>query len=63
MIGQVEAVTQIREANPKLTKKELFKMSQKVGNAHLGAMVNTLFLAYAGASLPLLLLFSCSGIS
>ena len=33
-------------------------MAFKIGNAHLGAVVNTLFLAYAGASLPLLLLFS-----
>ena len=28
-----------------------------MGNAHLGAIVNTLFLTYASTSLPLLLLF------
>jgi uncharacterized membrane protein len=30
----------------------------KIGRAHLGAIINTLFLAYVGASLPLVLLFS-----
>ena len=58
VVGQVEAVLQIKEANPNLSKKQLFKMSSKIGNAHLGAVINTLFLAYVGASLPLLLLFS-----
>lgn len=57
IIGQIESVNQIQEANPSFTKKQLFKAAYKVGNAHLGAIVNTLFLTYAGASLPLLLLF------
>jgi uncharacterized membrane protein len=30
----------------------------KVGLSHLSSMVNTLFLAYVGASLPLLVLFA-----
>ncbi|MBD3281218.1 hypothetical protein GF391_00540 [Candidatus Uhrbacteria bacterium] len=58
VIGQIEAVAQIKEANPKLPEKKIFSMAMEVGNAHIGAMVNTLFLAYAGASLPLLILFS-----
>ncbi len=58
VIGQMEAVRQIREANPELPVRQVFKMAYKVGNAHLGAIVNTLFLIYAGASLPLLLLFT-----
>jgi uncharacterized membrane protein len=58
VIGQVEAVTQIREANPNLSNPQIFKMAMKVGRAHLGAIINTLFLAYAGASLPLILLFN-----
>ena len=58
VVGQVEAVAQIREANNKLTKPQVFKMAMKVGRAHLGAIINTLFLAYAGASLPLILLFN-----
>lgn len=58
VIGQIESVTQIRKANPYLPWKKVFAMSMEVGKAHLGSMVNTLFLAYAGASMPLLLLFS-----
>ncbi len=57
-VGQVEAVKQIRLANPKLSDFKIFKMSMAVGRSHLGAIINTLFLAYAGASFPLILLFS-----
>lgn len=57
VIGQVEAVEQIREANSGLSDNKVFNMAMKVGRAHLGAIINTLFLAYAGASLPLILLF------
>lgn len=57
IIGQIEAVAQIREANPALPAKKVFSLAYKIGNTHLGAIINTLFLVYAGASLPLLLLF------
>ena len=57
IVGQIEAVEQIREANPSLSTKQLFALAYKIGNTHLGAIVNTLFLTYAGAALPLLLLF------
>ncbi len=33
-------------------------MAYEVGNTHIGAVVNTLFLAYAGAALPLILLYA-----
>jgi len=58
VLGQIETVKQIREANPKLPDKQIFKMANKVGTTHIGSMVNTLFLAYAGSSMALLLLFS-----
>ncbi|HRY36263.1 MAG TPA: YibE/F family protein [Candidatus Magasanikbacteria bacterium] len=58
VIGQLEAVKQIKEANKQLNFWQVFTMAYKVGNTHLGAIVNTLFLTYAGASLPLLLLFT-----
>jgi len=35
-------------------------LSKEFGREHVGALVNTLALAYTGASLPLLLLFSSS---
>lgn len=57
-IGQVAAVEQIKSANPNLDNKQVFKSGLKIGRSHLGAITNTLFLAYVGASLPLILLFS-----
>ncbi len=57
IVGQIETVKQIKEANPNLKNKQVFKMAYQVGNTHLGAIVNTLFLTYTGASLPLMLLF------
>lgn len=58
VIAQLESAKQIRVANPSLSDFQVFKMLMKVGRAHLGAMINTLFLAYVGASFPLILLFS-----
>lgn len=58
IIGQVQAVIQIKKANPFLNARKVFSMAMEIGNSHMGSMVNTLFLAYAGASLPLILLFS-----
>ena len=57
IIGQIEAVEQIKEINPALPAKKVFHSAYKVGNAHLGAIINTLFLTYVSTSLPLLLLF------
>jgi uncharacterized membrane protein len=57
VVGQIESVKQIRNANPGLTNIQVYRSAYEVGNTHLGAIINTLFLTYAGASLPLLLLF------
>lgn len=57
ILGQIEAVSEIKAANPNLSSQEVFKSATKVGKTHLGAIVNTLFLTYTGASLPLLMLF------
>lgn len=57
VVSQIETVSQIRQANPKMSKYQLFKAGFAVGKSHLGAIINTLFLTYVGASLPLLLLF------
>jgi uncharacterized membrane protein len=58
IVSQIEVVKQIKEINPQMDNGKVFKAAFKVGNTHLGTMVNTLFLTYAGASLPLLLLFT-----
>jgi len=57
VLSQISIVKQITQDNPHENKKEIFKKSYKIGLVHIGSMVNTLFLAYAGASLSMLLLF------
>jgi len=57
VVGQIEAVNSLKEANPSLPVKKTFSLAYRIGNTHLGAIINTLFLTYAGAALPLLLLF------
>ena len=56
-VTQVVTVSELRESGVADTK-ELYSRAMHVGREHLGAVVNTLVLAYAGASLPLLILFS-----
>ena len=56
-IGQAVSVEELREAGKDLTRKEIFKRALRIGKEHTGALVNTLAIAYVGASLPLLLLF------
>jgi uncharacterized membrane protein len=58
VVGQVESVEQIRSANSNLKDTQVFGMAMNIGRAHLGAIINTLFLAYVSAALPLILLFS-----
>lgn len=60
VLGQIEAVAQIKIANPKLSNSQTYMMGIKIGRTHLGAIINTLFLTYTGASLPLLMLFYLS---
>ena len=54
-VAQVSVVFALREANPALTWGELYRRGLQVGRDHIGSLVNTLALAYAGAALPLLL--------
>jgi len=58
VISQVSAVSEIKKANPRMSVKEIYQSAQKIGIDHIYSMTNTLFLAYAGASLPLLILFT-----
>src|SRR6056297_350646 len=58
VISQIAATEEIYKANNYLTRPKLFKKAYRVGSSHISSMVNTLFLAYAGASLPLLILFT-----
>lgn len=57
-ISQVSTVQELKNANQNLSRREIYKRAMRVGVDHISSMVNTLFLAYAGAALPLLLLFT-----
>jgi len=60
-VTQVSAVWELKRAAPAAGFSELYGRALRIGRDHISSTVNTLFLAYAGASLPLLLLFSESG--
>ena len=57
-ITQASLVAQLKSANHKLKGLELYRYAIKVGQDHIGSLVNTLALAYVGVSLPLILLYS-----
>ncbi len=57
-VTQSSTVFNLQELNPELNKRELFSRAMVVGRDHISAVVNTLVLAYTGASLPLILLLS-----
>lgn len=59
-INQISAVFEMRQAKPDLHIRSLYRRAMVIGQDHIAATVNTLVLAYVGASLPLLLLFSLS---
>lgn len=59
--SQSSAVFELRAADPNLDLHGLYGSAMRIGRDHVAATVNTLFLAYAGAALPMLLLFSLSG--
>lgn len=55
---QASAVFELQFANPTLGFRQLYQSAMRIGQDHVAATVNTLVLAYAGASLPMLLLFT-----
>ena len=59
--AQTAAVDEISKANPSLSAVQLRKAGFSVGKEHIASLINTLALAYVGASLPLLLLLRTQG--
>ncbi len=57
-VTQVSVVRELYSSAAHLSKSQIYTKALRVGQEHVGALVNTLALAYTGASLPLLLLFS-----
>ncbi len=56
--AQTAAVAELKAANKSFAWRELYRRGSVVGREHITSLVNTLVLAYVGASFPLLLLFS-----
>lgn len=61
VITQSSAVFELFITDSGRSFGELFRSAMRIGQDHVAATVNTLVLAYAGAALPTLLLFSLSG--
>ncbi|MFD3906909.1 YibE/F family protein, partial [Streptomyces californicus] len=57
-VTQTSAVWELHQADPDMGWKGLYRAGIRIGRDHIASVVNTLVLAYAGAALPLLLLFS-----
>lgn len=60
-ITQLAIVGELSLADPTLSARQLYRSAIKVGRSHVASVVNTIILAYAGASLPLMLLLVTAG--
>ena len=56
-VTQAAAVSELAAAR----ETDLYRAASRIGRAHVASAVNTLVLAYAGASLPLILLLATDG--
>lgn len=59
-VTQVATIAELRRRDPGLSTRALTASGIRIGRDHIASTVNTLLLAYAGASMPLLLLFAVS---
>jgi uncharacterized membrane protein len=59
-VTQTAAVSELRAVDPEMPRQRLFRSGMRIGRDHVASTVNTLALAYVGASMPLLILFVLS---
>lgn len=55
-VTQAATVSELARANPGYRAGQLYVAASRVGRSHIASVVNTIVLAYAGASLPMLIL-------
>ena len=60
-VTQASAVWELHLAKPTASAGELYRAGIRIGRDHIAATVNTLVLAYVGASLPLLVVYELAG--
>lgn len=56
-IGQAISVEELHRIAPHVPRTTIYARAVRIGREHIGALVNTLAIAYVGVSLPLLLLY------
>lgn len=56
-IGQAISVEELHRVGPHLSRRFIYKRALRIGREHIGALVNTLAIAYIGVSLPLILFY------
>ena len=56
-VTQAASVWELAAVDPGSERRTLFSRAMRIGRSHIASTVNTLLLAYAGAALPLLILF------
>ncbi|HEY1074325.1 MAG TPA: YibE/F family protein [Patescibacteria group bacterium] len=59
-LTQISIINELYHSNPSLSASSLYHRAMKIGQDHISSVINTLFLAYAGVSLPLLILIQQS---
>jgi uncharacterized membrane protein len=57
-VTQASSVWELHAVNPALRALDLYRSGMRIGRDHIASTVYTLVFAYAGASLPLLILFT-----
>ena len=57
-VTQASSVWELRAADPSMGARALYRTGMRIGRDHIASTVNTLVMAYAGAALPLMLLFT-----
>jgi uncharacterized membrane protein len=62
-ITQVAAVWELHRTDPAMSRRQLYGAGIRIGRDHIASTVNTLVLAYAAAALPLLLIYTQSGLA
>ena len=60
-VTQASAVFELAAADPLLNRRRLIRAAMRIGRDHIASTVYSLVLAYAGAALPVLLLFAITG--
>lgn len=58
VVSQVASVFELKRVNSSMDSKQLYKQSMNIGKDHISSMINTLFVAYAGSSLFLVMLLT-----